>query len=70
MNPGPINPKNIGLSPATQALGLGDALVAQVKLQNDELKKKQRETAKTEGFGQPYSLSNNILFGLGAGNGT
>ncbi len=47
----PPNPKNLGLSPVAQDLGLGDMLLQQEEDETAELKKKKQLQAGLAGMG-------------------
>lgn len=57
-----MNQKNLGISPAVNALGLGDQLIEQVNAQVDERKKKMRDVASMQKQGV-YSPAMNMLMG-------
>lgn len=62
----PMNAKNVGLSPAAQDLGLGDALQQQQEDASAEAKKKAQQSAAMNRMG--LSGPSNTPFGGGAVN--
>jgi len=55
----PPNPKNLGLSPVAQDLGLGDMLITQVQDETEEMKRKKKlqEGLNVAGNGSAAAMS-------------
>jgi len=62
----PPNPKNLGLSPVVQDLGLGDMLITQVEDETEEMKRKKKlqDGLNNAGNGSAAAMS---IFGPNGG---